>query len=737
WRGADKCAMADVSTIARSDLVHALASASGLEASDPRLQGVLLDLQSVVGAKEGKTLSFHPQREFTLTLDGRRTNLDLPQLFQVVVQNRFADEELRTRVVAALFQQASLAPISIDLGGLTLFGEDLLGHLTPAVQMFSAAMTHTDLRNLTGNLVDGTAPSGTLWQLRTEDRGARLQLTATTTPEGKPFVTVQVEDRNGPLAHFTLYPTPEGATLRVSEAVRYERSPLFQSLFAEAERVATRTEEARQFNKMAHEQQLGFLGTAYFQEVYSRTGLLIPAFIATANYLNDIAQRQGRKVGKSYLQKVLANFGYPVLYILTGYKLYVHYLEQGINIPARFGELLTQSRGRFDAFIKLINELKAKDPAFSLRAGNLQELLIGFGYPVHYIGTVYKLYVHYQARGIDIPTRFGELLAESRGNLDAFIQLMNELKAKDPAFPLNKGNVEGLLVGFGYPVSYINTAYKLHAHYLERGVDIPARFGELLAESRGPLDAFIKLMNELKAKDQSFSLNEGNLERVLAGFGYPVRYISTQQKLYVHYLERGVDISAEFDRLVGLGLADHQAVAQIAQTISDRRLPFPAGNFSLPLFFYVREILIGSGQMLGRLPWGERSFAPTLPDTADLYTSLAQLAERGVLDGTELAVLARLLAEATAEEIQRELGISEQRLGETKERLGTVLTEHEAISYRSSPPPKVAPSSGRDDGEMLPEGLEGSLLPEIRSERREQRAAERLSRPAERPVLVP
>ncbi|MDO8461298.1 MAG: hypothetical protein Q7S98_00390, partial [Deltaproteobacteria bacterium] len=264
--------MADVSTIARSDLTQALASASGLDPSDPRLEGLILDLQSVAGTDEGKSLSFDPQREFTLTLDGRRTNLDLPQLFQVVVQNRFSDEELRTRIVAALFQQVSLGPISIDLGGLTFSGEELLGHLTPAVQFVSAAMTHAELTNLAGNLVDGTAPSNALWQLETKDRGARLQLTATTTAEGKPFMLVQVEDRSGPLANFTLYPTPEGATLKVSEAVRYERSPLFQSLFAEAERVATRTEEARQFNKMAHEQQLGFLGTVYFQEVYSRTG---------------------------------------------------------------------------------------------------------------------------------------------------------------------------------------------------------------------------------------------------------------------------------------------------------------------------------------------------------------------------------------------------------------------------------------------------------------------------------
>ncbi|MDO8462408.1 MAG: hypothetical protein Q7S98_06095, partial [Deltaproteobacteria bacterium] len=520
------------------------------------------------------------------------------------------------------------------------------------------------------------------------------------------------------------------------QKMKYERSPLFRSLLADAERIATHREEVRLDNK-GHDQQLGFLGATYFQEVYLRTGLLMPAFIATMNYLNDLAQRQGRRVGEGYLQRLLVGFGYLSGYISIHYRLYVHYLGHGIDIPARFGELLTQSKGDLDAFTQLMNELKARDPAFPLNERNLQGILAGFGYPTSYVSTYYRLYAHYLERGIDIPKRFEKLLAQSRGKMDAFVRLMNELKAEDPAFPLNERNLEGTLFGFGYPVSYINTAYKLHIHYQARGIDIPARFEELLVESKGDLDAFDKLMDELEAKDPGFSVNESNLQGLLAGFSYPVRYIATTYKFYVHYLEQGVNILSEFDRLVGRGLTDYQAVAQIAQTISDRRLPFPPGSFSLPLFFYVREVLIGFGQILGQLPRRERGSADTLIGTRDLYLSLSQLVDRGVLDGTELAVLARLLAEATAEEIQRELGISEQRLGETRRRLGEILVEEGAISYRSSPPPEAVPLRERDDGEMLPAGPETPFLPEIRLQRRgEQRVVEALGRPAGLPAIA-
>jgi len=231
----------------------------------------------------------------------------------------------------------------------------------------------------------------------------------------------------------------------------------------------------------------------------------------------------------------------------------------------------------------------------------LQTVLVKFGFPVNYISSSYRLYQHYlkklpKEKRLNLPQRFGELL-ESLPPLKAFITLFDEARTKDKEFKLlNETNLQGLLAGFGYPVRYISSCYKLYYHYLELGLNLPERFEELL-QTEPQLKAFISLLDEARAKDEEFILlNERYLQGLLAGFRYPVCYISSYYKIYTHWKDNGVDVkqlykSSEYNE------SEFQRVL-----CKVKRIGLPPGDYSTSVRFYLRKILIALGKFPKQKP---------------------------------------------------------------------------------------------------------------------------------------
>jgi len=296
------------------------------------------------------------------------------------------------------------------------------------------------------------------------------------------------------------------------------------------------------------------------------------------------------------LEGLLKSFGYPVHYISSHSKLYYHYLELGLNLPERFGKLL-QTEPELKAFISLLEEARARDKDFELlNEVHLEGVLRGFGYQIYYISSYFKLYHHYLELGLNLLERFGKLL-QTEPELKAFISLLEEARARDKEFKLlNETNLQGLLAGFGYPVRYISSCYKLYYHYLELGLNLPERFEELL-QTEPQLKAFISLLDEARAKDEEFILlNERYLQGLLAGFRYPVCYISSYYKIYTHWKDNGVDVkqlykSSEYNE------SEFQRVL-----CKVKRIGLPPGDYSTSVRFYLRKILIALGKFPKQKP---------------------------------------------------------------------------------------------------------------------------------------
>ena len=414
-----------------------------------------------------------------------------------------------------------------------------------------------------------------------------------------------------------------------------------------------------------------------------------------------------------YLSGVLTGFGYPVKYISSHYKLYTHYEGLGIDIRNRFRELLAVSEGNLDAFIKLMAELKKKDKYKLPNASNLAGVLTGFGYPVMYISSYYKLYTHYKnlkkkKLRIDIRDRFRDLLAVSEGNLDAFIKLMDELKKKDKYKSPNASNLEGILTGFGYPVGYIGSYYKLYTHYKKLRIDIGNRFRELLAVSEGNLDAFVKLMNELKKKDEYKPLNAAILGGALTGFGYPVGYISNCYKFYTHWQGQEVDIATEFDKFFHYeGKGIKETIDILGKRIIGTKRGFPEGKFELSIQAYIYFVLVSLGKIEEAVTTIspdilERTLSANLDETT--VTALERLHRKHILSDKEYSIGLRIVEGYSLDEIREELKFTKEDLYIITPSLGQKLLDEEVISVtdaEKAKPAEVAQMEGVVYGECV------------------------------------
>ncbi len=130
-----------------------------------------------------------------------------------------------------------------------------------------------------------------------------------------------------------------------------------------------------------------------------------------------------------------------------------------------------------------------------------------------------------EQHGINIPERFKELLSDSQGKLEAFIWLYRELKEKDPEFPLNDSNLQGVLTGFGIDVSYISSCYKLYTHWQKQGVDLARSYDQLIIQKIPSLKRRVDLLTEqiaplgLPSEKLKQSLRF-YVYQILEGFGY-------------------------------------------------------------------------------------------------------------------------------------------------------------------------------------------------------------------------
>ena len=326
------------------------------------------------------------------------------------------------------------------------------------------------------------------------------------------------------------------------------------------------------------------------------------------------------------VDNMLRGFGFPTHYISTYYKLYTDYLPQ-VDINKRWEELLIASRGDLDAFITLMAELlrvrykkllkqdievelytpegKINVDAFIkfmdrlrkeyplLNETNLQGVLRGFGYSLGHIDAHYKLYIHYKRLNIDIKERFAKL-SESKSYLYAFMALTEELRRRDNYRLLNPRNLEGVLVGFGYPVNYIGLHYKLYVHYQKLNINIKLEFERHLKHSESYLGAFMKLMRIRGLKGK-----ESIVAGILKYFGYPVEFISSQYKLYNYWLQHGVDIEKEFKELYykrGIRGAK-EIIGNIVAKLIAKRIGLPKGKFTLSISDYVYFVLISLGKI--------------------------------------------------------------------------------------------------------------------------------------------
>ncbi|MFH1777116.1 MAG: hypothetical protein ABH952_06120 [Candidatus Omnitrophota bacterium] len=280
--------------------------------------------------------------------------------------------------------------------------------------------------------------------------------------------------------------------------------------------------------------------------------------------------------------------------------------------------------------------------------------------------------------------------ASRRGTLQAFIETIDQLKVEGDYNFLTEGNLEVILTRFGYPVQYISSHYKLYMHYQKLGIDIRVRFKELLAVSEGELDAFIKLMTELKAKDVYKLLKESNLQGVLTGFGYPVQYISSCYKIYTYWQDKGIDIVKEFDHLFIEGSMTKEIIDQLEVEVKSKSEGLPQGNFGLSLGAYIYFVLMGIGRIekppVHAIPLddvGYKVSSNILPlDLTQLL--LDQLVNNDGLTPEEYKVAFCIIEGYDESEIVTVLGIPPDRLSEVMISLGEKLVEHGIIRLRKT-----------------------------------------------------
>jgi len=211
--------------------------------------------------------------------------------------------------------------------------------------------------------------------------------------------------------------------------------------------------------------------------------------------------------------------------------------------PYLFFHAVLDARGhRLTAFISTLKSLSTLAPYSTISPSGLNDVLVEFGLPVPRLHSCYKLYMHYQSKGIDIVSLFNHTCATADGNaLLGFIETCAMLKKVSPYPQLNAGDVERTLINLGVSVSHMSSLYKLYLHYKKNipkkeRVDIVSLFKKNLAVTpEKMLLAFIVTFDTLKTLPTCDQLNERNLEGVLAAFGIQTRRLHMSYKLYHHY----------------------------------------------------------------------------------------------------------------------------------------------------------------------------------------------------------
>ncbi|MDP2911159.1 MAG: hypothetical protein Q8N76_02365, partial [Candidatus Omnitrophota bacterium] len=280
---------------------------------------------------------------------------------------------------------------------------------------------------------------------------------------------------------------------------------------------------------------------------------------------------------------------------------------------------------------------------------------------------------------LNLPERFGELL-QKNPSLKAFLTLMDEAKQKDGSFKLlGDGNLEGVLTGFGYQVSYISSCYKLYEHYLEKDLNLPERFGELL-QKNSPFKAFMILLDEAKQKDGGFKLlGDGNLEGVLTGFGYQVRYINNCYKIYNYWKDGGADVALVYD----FSGYDSEEFKRVLDKVNE--IGLPRGDLSLPIGFYLHKILIA----LDKYP---RKREISLSVLTEALATIIESKRKEPLSPDEISLIAEEMAslkaaagEKTVEKALQLLSGGKLTETEQEELRGMISQIKNAVSAHGSP----------------------------------------------------
>jgi hypothetical protein len=122
------------------------------------------------------------------------------------------------------------------------------------------------------------------------------------------------------------------------------------------------------------------------------------------------------------------------------------------------------------------------------------------------------------------------------------------------------------------------------------------RFYYVLREDR--MTAYALTAEELGKLDPKLARKTKMLERVLWQFGFPVKYLNQNYKMFTYWRDHGVDVGKEFDRLQ---LEEGKSVSNIIDDIVLLLKPIglPQGRFSLGLRDYLRFILRDLGRLQG------------------------------------------------------------------------------------------------------------------------------------------
>ena len=329
-------------------------------------------------------------------------------------------------------------------------------------------------------------------------------------PQKAEFMFLRCEDTNNkPVAYLVIYPDKDGNLCLRYGIKRARGTSVPETFLSKIEELKTkcpgRIREDKKFDPRPYEQiHIMWAGAIFQEELQITQGKLLPAFINTKKELSQYGEVGGRN-----LEEVLTDFGYHVSYINSCCKLYQHYLGLGLDLAERFGELL-KSQPELRAFISLLEEARKKDPAFKLLGDtNLEGVLTGFGYDVSYISSHYKLYQHYLGLDLNLAIEFGDLL-KSQSELRAFISLLEKARKTGPPFELlGDTNLQGVLTGFGYDVSYISSQYRIYTYWKSKGIEVDKEY----TFSDYDKDEFQRVFSGV----EKLGLPEGN-------FSFPVGY---------------------------------------------------------------------------------------------------------------------------------------------------------------------------------------------------------------------